>query len=303
MNRAALGATLAGLFWTLTLGSAAASSRVHTAPSQVAADLALTNTVEPAGSASAPRIRRPAAVSASGNCQRWRRIVHKLGETFAAHAIRTAVLARECALAAEQHGGADNDTWEWPWNKDHALSDLPPLKRSVFGAWELRCQHLIVRERCAMVQQAWIAGARRSRLGPHLVTTHFVIDNIAGRETVLWRIFVRRAEANWFAMPAADAAETGARKLDAALGGALIAFKISHCTADGCMSEAPLQIGARAISRLGEGRPVGLLARPTLQEKIRAVISARGFREAFGELQRLRRLEVPSIAHRRPGIE
>ena len=104
-------------------------------------------------------------------------------------------------------------------------------------------------------------------------------------------------------MPAADAAEAGARKLDAALGGALIAFKISHCTADGCMSEAPLQIGARAISRLGEGRPVGLLARPTLQEKIRAVISARGFREAFGELQRLRRLEVPSIAHRRPGIE
>jgi len=309
MSRSLIAALLTLLIWPGTAGRATASGEPARLAA-VAADLSrsgaldpfITPTHRPEPGAALPSARHRLSLHSSSNCQRWRNIAHKLGETFAAHSIRTALLARECVLSPEIQGSTDGETWEWPWSNRLKPSELPPVKHAAFGAWEIRCAKLSDRERCAMVQPAWIAG--RQHVSSRLITTHLVIDNVAGRETVLWRTFVRRAGSDWFARPTSpDVGDPTGRRLYVATGGPLVSFKFSHCAPEGCMSEAPLQLAGQTAARLAEGRPVGLVVKPTASETIRGVILARGFREAFTELKRLRRLEQPSFAHRRPGIE
>ena len=219
-------------------------------------------------------------------CRRWRALAAQLGETYAGHRLRETVLARQCGFEEDP---AAKTAWSWPWSSLEGQEPLPPRLHRAYHAWEIRCTPAGERRRCAAL-------TRIDRPdGQGEVVTHIVIDRVAGRESVLWRLFVpgRRERAEPAVARGAVPGTTDRRlalgEVRYRLGAHELVDGFPACGRRGCLMEADLRHAASLVSRLWDGRPLDLDVRLASAAPIEVTIPADGFRAAFGELLRLRR--------------
>lgn len=229
-------------------------------------------------------------------CHRWRRVVDRLGETYAGTRLRQTVVARACAFA--DHGPRDEQVWTWPWSHADVDGALPPRLHGKFGAWTIRCDSSGRRERCALIHEAEAnilpgnGATEKAR-----VVTHFVIDEISGAERLLWRVFVERAEPSWFAANPDPAAASPALDLVRAHAGAVMLRKaFDTCGRFGCQMEADVAIGGRMAARLWDGGSLQIDVRPAPGLSLTKTIPATGFRQGLAELSMLKRREQGIVA-------
>lgn len=218
-------------------------------------------------------------------CQRWRRLAARLGETYAGHQLRAAVAARQCAFAEDR---GDEDVWGWPWRHPDVRADLPPLRHGRYGAWEIRCE-AGRRRRCALALETVMADSLDPEARSLRLVAHVVIDSVAGRESVLWRVHVTKAVA-----------------IPEAAGGVSWQMADRHasesfdaCGRSGCLAEADPRQSAEVATWLWSGRPLPVaLGRGADGTDMTSVLPAHGFRAGLSELIRLRRQEVRALAGR-----
>lgn len=264
------------------------------------------------GSAQAPLTRRI-------DCARWQSLTLQLGETLAGRRMRQTVTGEAC----RQQGDAGAHVWDWPWAGGELTASLPPQLISEAGGWQVRCDASGRRRRCALVHQSVgdtdksdvaagqtgaVVGEGASDRSRH-ISTHFIIDTIAGRESVLWRVFV----------PAVRSETLAARALEAgtpqgtARGGATSAGeprphlrilgerpdksadRPGYCSSAGCLIEAAPQRSAEIANRLAEGTAIEVrIDGASLPPSLVIAIPSHGFRAGFKELLRQRRDEERS---------
>ena len=207
-------------------------------------------------------------------------LVGKLGETFAGYRLRQTWTARICAMT---NHAFDDGIWSWPWaigaaaptvaNTESLNRDLPPRLLRTFGAWDIRCGRVGTRQRCALIRSDVLhrdGGTTGVR-----VVSHFVIDTVAGREIVLWRVFV--------AQPMADD-----DAISIVLPGRIVRKPFDQCMPGGCLMEAELAVSAAVATELWQGQSMEFrLSLPPVDATI--VLPSLGFREGLGELTRMRR--------------
>ena len=224
------------------------------------------------------------------DCRRWQSAADRLGETYGGYRLRTIV---------ERYGCAFNDAsrpshlvWNWPWHGEGLAPALPPVLHARFGAWEIRCEPIAARNRCAMISESHVvptAGSAATR--PGVVTTHFVIDTIADRESMIWRIHMPMPSG----APKTRTAAAGAGLVSFSLGGPAVSQPFTTCRDNACLMEAPMTASASAATRLWDGHAIDIdIPAPEGQAASgpnHARISAAGFRAAFRELNKLRRAE------------
>jgi invasion protein IalB len=247
---------------------------------------------DPGSRPSSSRTAKRLPVTNSRDCRRWQNAAERLGETYGGYRLRAIVEHYGCASLATEPDG-QRTAWDWPWVHPQAGASLPPQLHARFGHWQIRCDTVASRRRCALSSEVpleLVQGNARRSVG--LIITHFVIDNVSGRETMLWRVHT---------MGVATLAEHATRGalVSYSLGGPAFSHPFANCYASGCLMEAPLATGAAAATRLWEGGQISL-SLPALLAKVRgaggyiASIDATGFRDAFRELVKLRRTESRS---------
>ena len=220
------------------------------------------------------------------DCRRWSYLADRMGETFAGHRLRTVLLARNCAFSQDAAPAADA-VWGWPWRQG-ALSSarLPPIVHGRYAGWIIRCGHAGQRRRCAL-----IGSVPLEPRGAVTATTHFVIDTIDGRESMIWRVMVRRGSA---LIPPA-------REIELGLDEDHHTIPFAVCGFAGCLGEADPKLSADVATWLWDGKSAEI-ALPAFgadgPNSQSGTISARGFRQAFTELVRLRRAEGPAYVSR-----
>lgn len=236
-----------------------------------------------------------------GQCAKWRAMAHQLGETFAGHALRESVLKRVCVgLTSERY----DDVWDWPWSRFAAGHLLPPRTHRWTDAWQIRCGLAPKRHRCALLHLAALPDRDPNEVSAFVIA-HVVIDMVAGRETVLWRVFVPQPEQDGrgarldaksdvlgpttAVIPARD---RPALKYQA--GGQEFADKYVACAPMGCIAEATLRHAALVVSGLIDGLPIDLRVEGHAGVERSVRVPSRGFRAGFAELIRLRREELRS---------
>lgn len=181
---------------------------------------------------------------------------------------------------------------------------LPPKLHRVVGAWEIRCDTAGERRRCALLYRMPLAGAQLIDAGQSELIVHFVIDMVAGRESVLWRMFVpgmagapKRPELVAVGLSASQLREARGQ-LRYQLGAKEFVEGFPACGAAGCLMEAQVQRASAVVSRLWEGKAIELQLQIADGEGVLITLPGRGFRAAFGELSRLRRDELRSSSRR-----
>lgn len=219
-------------------------------------------------------------------CQRWRALAKRLGETYAGHRLRHTVANRLCALSDDR---ADEEVWGWPWRHHDVRADLPPQRHGQFGAWEIRCGEVGPRRRCALALETVMAAGLDPESRPFRIVSHVVIDSVAGRESVLWRVHIAR-----------DAGTVEAEGgIAVQLSGREVAEPFDACGRRGCMTEAGPGVSAEVASSLWTGRTVSIsLGRAGPAAQLIGILPAHGFRLGMNELIRLRRIEGRAIAGR-----
>ena len=150
------------------------------------------------------------------------------------------------------------------------MPDLPPHHHATLGAWEIRCSHVGARQRCALIR----AEAAADGQSTGSIVSHFVIDAVAGREIVLWRVVVARPEIAAGAIAVNVAATT-------------VHQSYSQCLDNGCIMESGVAISAKVASQLWHGAPVSIQLEASPGASV-FVLPALGFREGLAELTRLR---------------
>jgi invasion protein IalB len=244
-----------------------------------------------------PVAARPgAAISPANKCGKLRRIADRLGETFAGVRLRQAVVERTCAFA-DLSATADA-VWSWPWGQGEITADLPPRLHGHYGAWTINCGQAGRRERCALahVTEAEMA-AVPSAVERVRVVAHFVIDEIAGQERLLWRVFVERAAPHWFEGSMLAAAPGEAQDIvQVRLGGSFFRKRFDSCGPSGCMMEAHVDAGSGVATHLSDGGQLQIEVRPALGVVISQPVSSQGFRQGMQELSRLKRSEGRVLA-------
>jgi hypothetical protein len=251
----------------------------------------------------------------ASRCTRARAIADKLGETFAGHRVRETLVARSCAFALHERS-APAALWDWPWrlvsesHEPHSrtTSDverlLPPFTMGDAGQWQIRCGRTELRQRCALLRIEPVAlrstasaSASSSAIANTIdseppfaplvsasaiaappVIAHAVIDTVAGRTTVLFRIFLPR-----FATPP--------RSISVSIGQGAITLPINRCGALGCILEADTNSGAAIVRHLWEGHPLALTV-DVGHGHAEASIPAFGFRDGIQGLVGLERIEA-----------
>ena len=241
-------------------------------------------------------VRPGSAVTPAEKCKKWRRIAHRLGETYAGVRLRRSVVARTCAFADQV--AAEEPVWSWPWAGPEIDGALPPRVHQNFQSWTIRCGHVGVRERCALIHEAdaniepGSGGANRIR-----IVSHFVIDEVGGQERVLWRVFAERAEPHWFDERGGLSLLEPASNLVRAHAGAIMVRKaFDDCGRQGCQMEADVGSAARVATRLWEGGDLKLDLRPVPGILLNQVVPAAGFRSGLIELSHLKRQEHRILA-------
>ena len=239
----------------------------------------------------------PKAVRPPSQCRKWQSMAQHLGETYAGHTLRNTVLKRVCGAPGDAR---IDDAWDWPWSGLANGRLTPPRKHLEIGAWEIRCGTAGHRRRCAMLHEGPLdIGTPTTMAGPRpaAIVTHFVIDMVAGRESVLWRMFVPTDAA---AAPEAIAA--GARDQKRAIrynfGKGEHVERFAACAPNGCMMEANLLRGGVVATRLWDGEDVQLSVTLASGRVIDVVVPALGFRAGLAELVRQRREELRSASRR-----
>jgi invasion protein IalB len=222
---------------------------------------------------SAPAKRR-------STCARLKTLVGKLGETYAGHRLRETWPVRLCAMTETTF---DDGIWAWPWgrsghtlppNDTHLAADrLPPMLLRSYGAWDVRCGRVGLRQRCALVRTIQLPMTEDRDAAE--ITVHFVLDAVAGREIVLWRVRV-------------EGARHESAPIHVRLHNKTIREPFDHCTAGGCIMEADIATSTDVATRLWDGDIVDLLLGANADAATIRLPTA-GFREAFHELVRLRR--------------
>lgn len=253
------------------------------------------------------------------DCARWQNLTLQLGETLAGRRMRQTVTGETC----RQQGDGAAHVWDWPWAGGALTPSLPPQLVLEAGGWQVRCDASGRRRRCALVHQsgagsgkgdvaAGQAGAVLSESAPDRarhVSTHFVIDTIAGRESLLWRVFVPADRAETLA---ASALATGTSQGTARGGTPPVgeprpqlrilgdradktADRPGYCSAAGCLIEAGPQRSADIANRLSEGTSVEVrIDGADVPPGMVVAIPSHGFRAGFKELLRQRRDEERS---------
>ena len=228
-------------------------------------------------------------------CKRWRAVADTLGETFAGYTLRRTIVRRNCEMF-----GPDDATarWDWPWNGLERGRMMPPRSHRVYGDWAIRCGMGLNRRRCALMHDT-PPGEAVAASSPR-ISTHFVIDRVAGREVLLWRLFVPSAGAINPALlgleeagseDALQPASLGATEMRFKLGPALPWEKFPVCAAGGCLMEISAERAGKAATHLADGLPLGLELRRAGAEALPINLPALGFARALTELIRLRRAE------------
>lgn len=218
------------------------------------------------------------------DCQRWRAISARLGETYAGHRFRRAIIEPSCDHEAPPRGTV---VWSWPWRDGSIAPELPPVVRSSFGPWVIRCQRAAMGHRCALLSSQRAQGDAGG--GPEIVT-HFVIDTIAGRESVLWRVLVR---------PMARTAPA-AKRIELVDGGTHRPLRFEACGAAGCLMEADIATASGVVRRLAAGEALRLELPARRGHRYKVTIEAAAFAAAFAELNRLHNAEPVQQAEHGP---
>ena len=243
----------------------------------------------------------PRRTNTARQCRRWRSLATQLGETYAGHRLRSTVLERLCNSGEEE---ATDDVWSWPWADLEKGPTVPPRAHRTFGDWEIRCGHAGNRRRCALLYRAVLSADDQPDIGENEIVVHFVIDMVAGRETVLWRMFVPVSSTARSLGPSGReasveqqvAARGGVRYR---VGGIEMVERFPVCLGKNCVMEAHIQRSGAVINRLWDGREIELQVSVVDSEPFMMTLPAQGFRAAFGELMRLRRDELRSTGRRR----
>ena len=221
-------------------------------------------------------------------CRKWQSMAIQLGETFAGYTLRHTVLQRVCGDLGD---GRIEESWDWPWAGFASGRMAPPRMLRTIEAWDIRCGRAGARQRCAMLHEEPAASATPA------IVTHFVIDLVAGRESVLWRVFVAtdggdvRPNASQAGQPEMLPARASTRTIRYRLGETEYAERFSKCVAAGCIMEANLVRAGQVATRLWDGNDVMLAITPASGDVVELSLPARGFRAAFAELVRQRRDE------------
>jgi invasion protein IalB len=242
--------------------------------------------------------RLGAVISPAKKCGKLRRIADRLGETFAGVRLRQSVVERTCAFA-DLSATADA-IWAWPWGQGEINADLPPRLHGRYGVWTINCGQAGRRERCALAYATTadlvvpLGAAERVR-----IITHFVIDEIAGQERLLWRVFVERADPHWFQgsiqmAPAGEAQEI----VQARAGGAIFRKRFDGCGPGGCMMEEHVDAASAIATVLSDGGRPQIEVRPAPGVVVTQPVSPEGFRQGMQELSRLKRSEGRVLAGR-----
>jgi invasion protein IalB len=273
------------LGWLLVMAGSAAAGSGWEQPMRLG--------VEPSSSfVPARAARKPGAFS---ECQKWRTLAARLGETYAGVRLRRTVVERACAFA--EPDAIQEPVWSWPWRDGGEIDPgLPPRLHLRSGAWTIRCGLAGRRERCALIHEASVEIGPPA--GPETVpvTTHFVIDTIVGEQRLLWRVL-----GPWSHDWKATGREPGSKPTSlvrVALGAAPREAPFATCTSAGCLMEANVRLSAEAATHLWEGRPLVITLTPRPDTRIELGLPARGFRAALGELSRMKRQEERVLAGR-----
>jgi invasion protein IalB len=233
--------------------------------------------------------------AARNDCRRWRAAAASLGETYAGHLLRQTVVRRQCRSLDADRG---EEAWEWPWTSLDEGRVLPPRLHTTYGEWEIRCGSAGGRRRCALLNSSPVSPDDALDPGDQAVVTHFVIDMIAGRETLLWRLFVPAAPV----VNTAASAHAGvdAKQKSVARGKGEVRYRLEEserielfpaCAAAGCLMEASLRHAGDVATRLWEGRSIDVRISLTSGAIADLTLPAVGFRAGLKELVRLRRDE------------
>ena len=267
--------------------SAALAASASIAVSTTAATAAVRE--EPAVPAPAVSLLGKATIigrSSVSSCERWRSLAGRLGETHAGHKLRHLLSTRLCSLTEDKSA---EHVWAWPWRFNDVRADLPAQHHGRYGAWEIRCDEAGARRRCALSLETVIAAVEDPEQHAVRVVSHVVIDTVAGRESVLWRVHVAGSSAG---------AKIGAG-IAVDLAGRSITETFDACGPRGCMAEAEPAVGAEVASALWQGRPITIrLMGAGDREPETGMLASHGFRAGLKELIRLRRHEARALAGR-----
>jgi hypothetical protein len=233
--------------------------------------------------------------SARSDCRRWRAAAASLGETYAGHRLRQTVVRRQCRSLDSDLG---EEAWDWPWASLHEGRVLPPKLHVAQGDWEIRCGSVGGRRRCALLNRSHGPSGDVNHPGAQAIVTHFVIDRIAGRETLLWRLFVPAVPAAQASLAQHDLAPT----LEAAVRArGEVRYRLEDveraelfpvCAAAGCLMEASVHHAGEVATRLWDGRSIDIRISLATDVPMILTLPAIGFRVGFKELVRLRRDEI-----------
>ncbi len=235
---------------------------------------------------------------ARSDCRRWRAAAATLGESYAGHLLRETVVQRQCRSLDADRG---DEAWEWPWASLQEGRVLPPRLHTAQGEWEIRCGSAGGRRRCALLNRSPVPPADTLEPGQDAIITHFVIDMIAGRETVLWRLFVPAAP--FVTTAAAAPIDVGTTFGGVGQGKGEVRYRLEDaeraeffpaCTPAGCLMEAGPRHAGDVATRLWEGRSIDVRISLTTGLAVALTLPAVGFRAGLKELVRLRRDETRS---------
>jgi invasion protein IalB len=236
----------------------------------------------------------PEPARRSAQCRRWHAAADSLGETYAGHALRHAVMRRHCPLLAS---GAESGRWDWPWSGMLHGSPRPLDLHRRYGTWSIRCARGAPVRRCALLHD--LAPIQADGAGPALAgaTTHFVVDRVRGREMLLWRLQVPPAGLPTVAamgsstVPAPPARLGAGSEVRYHVGRAAKRERFPMCTPRGCIMEARGHRSGAVATALANGTAVKIEIVSGSVPVGAAVLPAEGFEAALAELVRLRRRE------------
>lgn len=261
------------------------------------------------GSIASPLLRDlpPLEQRRSARCRRWQDVAASLGETFAGYALRKSLRRTQCALAGQDD--VASAFWDWPWRTPSRIS-LPPHAHRDFGAWAIRCGGGAMRHRCALLLRDPARSSVGVEMSAALVTAHFVIDRVAGREILLWRLIVRHQGAAGRSMGGARRSPVGAlasgrgsqgiaprrhdglaKPLKLRIAGEDQTERPMHCVAGLCSFEVRAERAGRIATRLADGGGIDIELMDSAGGVRQFRLEAGGFDRGLAELIRLRRAE------------
>jgi invasion protein IalB len=231
----------------------------------------------------------PLTLKTARECNRWQSAAARLGETYGGYRLRAIVDRYGCGYT--EGNRAVQRVWNWPWHGEGLAPAVPPILHARFGAWDIRCEPIAGRNRCAMTSEAAVVAVAGSPAAGRIVSTHFVIDTVADRESMIWRILMPPARG----LLKTRTAAAGNGFVSFSLGGPAVSQPFTTCRDNACLMEAPVTASANAATRLWDGHAIDIdipaAEGASTNGPDHARISAAGFRAAFRELNRLRRAE------------